>query len=373
MLYELFHALRDHIPGSNLLTYISFRAAAAALFAFLTALLLGPFVIGWLKRTGVGEQTSKTDSPTLAHLHAAKNNTPTMGGLFLVGAMLLSCILWMRFDGINRFSYWGILLLAWFATVGFIDDYIKLKIPNRSGLTRRQKQNALTIGALLVGILVMRHAGLESAAGGPRLHFPLLKDLSLSLAFWGGIPFLVVTVLVLTGAANAVNLTDGLDGLAIGCVIFASLAYAAITYFVGHEQLSSYLLVPHVPGCGELTVMLGAMLGASLGFLWYNAAPAQVFMGDVGSLALGGVLGYAALVSRTEIVLALVGGVFVAEALSVLLQVAFFKATGRRIFRCAPLHHHFQFAGMPETRLVVRIWVVSGLLALTSLALFKVR
>lgn len=202
---------------------------------------------------------------------------------------------------------------------------------------------------------------------------PFLKDVSFDLTVWLGLPFLVLSVIVLTGAANAVNLTDGLDGLATGCIATAAVAYAGITYFVGHAGMSQYLLIAHVPGASEMTVMMGALLGAALGFLWFNAAPAMVFMGDVGSLGLGGALGYAALVSRTELVLFVVGGVFVAEVLSVIIQVLSFRFRGKRVFRCAPLHHHFQFGGIPETRVVVRTWVVSALLALTSLAIFKVR
>jgi phospho-N-acetylmuramoyl-pentapeptide-transferase len=235
------------------------------------------------------------------------------------------------------------------------------------------KQLALTAGALAVAWWLMGPAGLEQDRGGPHLYFPFLKGVSWDLSAALGLPFMAIAVLVLTGSANAVNLTDGLDGLAIGCIAVASVAFAGITYFVGHAELSSYLLVEHVAGSGEITVMLGAMLGAALGFLWFNASPALVFMGDVGSLALGGALGIAALVSRTELVLLVVGGVFAAEAVSVMIQVLFFKATGRRVFRCAPLHHHFQFGGIPENRLVVRTWVVSALLAMTSLALFKVR
>ena len=246
-------------------------------------------------------------------------------------------------------------------------------VPGKNGLTKRQKQGALTAGAVLIGVALLWWAGLEKETGGPKLYFPFFKDVSLDLAVWLGVPFLVLVVCVLTGAANAVNLTDGLDGLAIGCVAFATLAFAGITYFVGHERLAEYLLVKHVPGSGEMTVMLGAMLGASLAFLWFNAPPAQIFMGDVGSLALGGALGYVALVSRTELVLVVVGGVFVAEALSVVLQVVSFKLRKKRIFLCAPFHHHFQFAGVPETRIVARIWVVAALLSLSSLALFKVR
>ena len=372
MLFELARHLQG-MPGAGLLQYISFRAVAATLFSFLIAFLAAPRAIALLRRAGFGEDTDKTDSHQLAELHKDKKRTPTMGGLFIVGAMLLSGLLWMRFDGVNRFSVWGLVCVAWFAVVGFIDDWIKLMVPGRSGLTKRQKQGSLTVGAVLIGVALLWWAGLEKDRGGPHLYFPFFKDIALDLTVWIGLPFLLLVVCVLTGAANAVNLTDGLDGLAIGCVAFATLAYAGITYFVGHERLADYLLVKHVAGCGEMTVMLGGMLGASLAFLWFNAPPAQVFMGDVGSLALGGALGFVALVSRTELVLVVVGGVFVAEALSVVLQVASFKLRGKRIFRCAPFHHHFQFAGMPETRIVARIWVVAALLSLSSLALFKVR
>ncbi len=373
MIIELLSFLSDDSPLSGLFGYISVRAAAAAITAFLIALFLGPRVIAWLRHTGVGEQVNLTDSKTLAALHRDKQGTPTMGGVFMIGAMLVACVLWMRFDGEGPFSAAAIFLVAWFALVGFWDDWIKLKVPGRKGLSIKAKQAALTIGALVVAVWLMEWSGLEQERGGPHLYFPFFKDLSWDLSVAMGIPFVAVAVLVLTGSANAVNLTDGLDGLAIGCIAMASVAFAGITYFVGHSELSSYLLVEHVAGSAEITVMLGAMLGAALGFLWFNASPALVFMGDVGSLALGGALGIAALVSRTELVLLVVGGVFVVEAISVIIQVLFFKTTGRRVFRCAPLHHHFQFGGMPENRLVVRTWVVSALLAMTSLALFKVR
>jgi phospho-N-acetylmuramoyl-pentapeptide-transferase len=372
VLYALFHGLIGGVPGAGLLAYITFRAAAAALFAFVFALYLGPRTIAWLRRLDVRERTDKTDSKQLADLHAGKRHTPTMGGLFVVGAMLLSCALWMRFDGPNRFSWWGLALIAFFAGVGLVDDWIKLRT-TRNGLSARAKQGLLTLGAAVVAIGLVHAAGLEAGRGGPHLYVPFVADAAVPLTAAHALPFVLVAVIVLTGSANAVNLTDGLDGLAVGCVAIAATAYAAITYFVGHAELARYLLVAHVPGSGELTVMLGALLGASLAFLWYNAAPALVFMGDVGSLALGGALGFAALVSRTEIVLAIVGGVFVAEALSVVIQVVSFKTRRKRVFRCAPLHHHFQFGGMPESRLVVRAWIVASLLALSSVALFKVR
>jgi phospho-N-acetylmuramoyl-pentapeptide-transferase len=358
---------------SRLFGYISFRAAGAAVTAFLLAILLGPRVIAWLSGLGVGERVDGTGSAKLEQLHAHKKGTPTMGGLFVVAAILASCVLWLRFDGPNRFSLPGIVLVVGFAAVGFWDDWVKLHDAKKRGISVRQKQGALTLLALGVAAWLAFAAGLQADVGGPHLYVPFVKDFALDLAVWAGVPFLVIAVLVLTGAANAVNLTDGLDGLATGCVASAAIAYAVITYAVGRVDWAQYLLVPHVAGAGEMTVMMAALLGGALGFLWFNAAPALVFMGDVGSLGLGGALGYAALVSRTEIVLFVVGGVFVAEAISVILQVASFRMRGKRIFRCAPLHHHFQFGGMPETRVVVRTWVVSALLALCSLALFKVR
>ncbi len=372
MLYELVTALGGG-QGAGLLQYISVRAVLAVFTAFLLSLWFGHFLILRFERGGLREDTDKTDSDTLAELHKAKRGTPTMGGMFLIGGMLLASGLWMRFDADRGFSLPGLVLIAWFALVGLRDDWIKLRVEGRQGLSKGAKQGLLTLGAVSVGWWVHHQAGLEASSGGPALHFPFLKDVAVDLAGWWGVPFLGLAVVVLTGSANAVNLTDGLDGLAIGCVAIAAVAYAAIAYFIGSAALADYLLVPHVPGCGELTVMLGALLGASLAFLWYNTAPARVFMGDVGSLALGGALGYVALVSRTELVLFVVGGVFVAETLSVIIQVISFKSTGRRVFRCAPLHHHFQFGGMPETRLVVRIWIVAALLAFFSLVLFKIR
>lgn len=357
----------------RLFGYISFRAAGAAVTAFLLSILFGPRVIAWLSNLGVGERIDGTGSQKLEQLHAHKKGTPTMGGLFIVGAILVACTMWLRFDGANKFSLPGIVLVFGFAAVGLWDDWVKLHDGKKRGISKREKQGALTILALLVALWLAGPAGLQADAGGPHLYVPFAKDVALDLSVWFGIPFALIAILVLTGSANAVNLTDGLDGLATGCVATAAIAYAVITYAVGRVDWAQYLLVPHVAGAAEMTVMMAALLGGALGFLWFNAAPAMVFMGDVGSLGLGGALGYAALVSRTELVLFVVGGVFVVEALSVILQVASFRLRGKRIFRCAPLHHHFQFAGMPETRVVVRTWVVSALLALCSLALFKVR
>lgn len=371
----IFELVRDWLetPGFGLFRYTTFRAAMAVFTAFVLSLVLGKVLIRRFSSTGVAEDTTKTDSDILRQLHQDKHGTPTMGGLFLVGGLLVSAALWMRFDTPHAFSTWGLLVVVWFAAVGFADDWIKLKVEGRLGMSKKAKQVLLTVGAVAIALLLQHDSLLEAGRGGPHLYFPFLKDTSLDLAVWGGVPFVLVCILVLTGAANAVNFTDGLDGLATGCVAIAALAYVVIAYLVGHEGLAEYLLVEHVPGCSEMCVLLAALLGACLAFLWYNAAPAQVFMGDVGSLALGGALGYVALVSRTELVLLVVGGVFVAEALSVIIQVISFRTTGKRVFRCAPLHHHFQFGGMPETRLVIRTWIVGLLLALSSLALFKIR
>lgn len=370
MLYEIFSALQTDLPGMGLLKYISFRAVAATLTAFILALIGGRMLIRRFRRSEFGEDTNKTDSAQLAELHKDKRGTPTMGGVFIIGAVLLSSLLWARFDDDRRYVLCGLGLIVFYALVGFVDDWIKLRVPGRSGLSKGQKQGLLTLAAAVVAVVLLS-VGMEE--GGPHLFMPFAQDPLCDLGVWFGIPFALLAVLVLTGTANAVNLTDGLDGLAIGCVICAAFAYAGICYFVGHARLSDYLLVEYVPGAGELTVLLGALIGSSFGFLWFNAAPAQVFMGDVGSLPLGGALGFVALVTRTELMLFVVGGVFVVEALSVIVQVGSFKSRGKRVFRCAPLHHHFQFGGVPETRIVTRVWLCSALLAMTSLALFKVR
>lgn len=375
MFYAICSSLDFDGAGLGLVRYISFRAVAATLTAFVAALISGAWLIRRFERAAIGENVDKGPSAQLTELHRAKQGTPTMGGLFLIGSLLFASLLWGRFDGGSPFVAVTLCVALGFALVGFVDDWIKLKDRERGGLSTLTKQGWMTLIAVAAAVCLLAiHAtdGPEDPAG-PWLYVPFFQEPVVDLGLGLGIPFAIVSVLVLTGSANAVNLTDGLDGLAIGCVLCAAFAFAGICYFVGHSKLADYLLVEHVSGAGELTVVVGAMIGASFGFLWFNAAPARVFMGDVGSLPLGALLGFVALVTRTELMLFVVGGVFVVEALSVIVQVASFKMRGKRVLRCAPLHHHFQFGKVPETRIVVRTWVCAAVLALASLALFKVR
>jgi phospho-N-acetylmuramoyl-pentapeptide-transferase len=373
MLYELLWT-NDLPPGSllELLRFVSFRAVAATVTAFVLALVTGRWFLRFVKSRQIGERIAKSDSEDVRTLHAGKEGTPTMGGVFLIGSLLASSLLWIRWDGDNRFSIAGLLCILGFAAVGLADDVVKFRVPGAKGLSQGAKHGSLTLLAVAVWAWLVFGAGLEEETGGPFLRAPFLAEPIAPVGLWYALPFLMIVLLVMTGTAHAVNLTDGLDGLATGCMVCSSLAYAGICYFVGHAQFADYLQVGHVPGSSEMTVLLGSVIGASLGFLWFNAAPAQVFMGDVGSLGLGASLGYVALVSRTELMLVLVGGVFVSEAVSVILQVIWVRRLGRKLFRVAPWHHHFQSLGVPETRIVLRFWIVAALCALSSLALLKV-
>jgi phospho-N-acetylmuramoyl-pentapeptide-transferase len=371
MLHWLLAPVSPEGFGINVVRYISFRAACALLTAFAMCLYFGPWAIARLRAGQVREDTDKTGSQRLAEISKPKRGTPTMGGLFLCGAILVAFFSWTRLD--NVYAVVGIGLLLGFALIGMADDWIKLREPGRKGLSARAKLVATLLVAGAVAVALCWSAWRTEQPELLRLYVPMLRDLWVPLGFWFGLPFVVVAVLVLAGASHAVNLTDGMDGLASGLVAIAALAFAGITYVVGHHGFAEYLFVPHVPGSGEMAVLCCAVVGACMGFLWFNAPPAQVFMGDTGSLPLGGALGYAALVSRTELVLLVVGGVFVAEAVSVMVQVLHYRRTGKRLLLCAPLHHHFQFQGLPEPRIVVRFWITGALLALLSLLLFKLR
>ncbi|NUN53004.1 MAG: phospho-N-acetylmuramoyl-pentapeptide-transferase [Planctomycetaceae bacterium] len=363
---RLLLAFEDVFPGLGAFRFTTFRALCAAIAAFLFCLLLGPAVVRWLRMQRVGENI-RTDSDRLnGILHGAgKVGTPTMGGILIVGAILFSTALFARLDGLP------VILALWttvaMGVLGAADDWRKLTVKASKGMSAGRKvafQSAISL--VVVGALYAH------AAPGERpglVGLPVAKSMVLDL----GAFYLLAGVFVMVGASNAVNLTDGLDGLAAGCAVLAALALAPVAYAVGRADWSAFLHMPHVPQAGELTVYLGAVGGACAGFLWWNCHPASVFMGNTGSLALGGGLAVAALASRQEWALALAGGVFVFEVLSVVIQVAWFKRTGRRIFRCAPFHHHLQFLGWKETQVVTRLWIVAGFLGLATLFVVKVR
>ena len=341
--------------------FLTARTALASVTSFLMALLLGPFAIRWLK--GRFQERIDSASERLNELHAEKGRTPTMGGLFIVAAIVISCLLWS--DLSSRYVQIALFTAISFGALGAVDDWVKLRT-QRNGLTVKQKFAVqLALGVLIGIVLYSQH---RESDWGASFVWPI-GNLTLPL----GIAFIPWCSLVLVGSSNAVNLTDGLDGLASGCTISTGFAFVALTYLSGHSVLSSYLSIPHVIGSGELSIVLGAMVGATMGFLWFNCFPAQVFMGDTGSLPIGALLALAALVTRQEVVLVVAGGIFVIETLSVILQVGWFRITGRRIILCSPLHNHFLFKGEHEIKIVTRFWIGSALLAIIALASLKIR
>ena len=358
MLYRILYAFHEAFGPLNVFRYITFRSVLGMLTALLIALLLGPPVIRWLRNLRVG-QAVRDDGPPQ---HRAKEGTPTMGGVLILLGLAAATLAWADPREPRVWIVLGITL--GFGAVGFADDYLKVTRRNAKGLSARAKMLGL------VGVATAGCAALWALPGfDTRLAVPFFKNVRPDLG-WAYIPF---AVFVVVGAGNAVNLTDGLDGLAIGPVITASLTYLIFTYAAGHARIAQYLQIPYVPGAGELAVFCAGMAGAALGVLWYNAYPAQVVMGDVGSLALGGALGAVAVVSKFEIVLALVGGVFVLETLSVVIQVASYKTRRKRVFRMAPIHHHFELKGWAEPKIIVRFWIVSIILALLGLGTLKLR
>jgi phospho-N-acetylmuramoyl-pentapeptide-transferase len=362
MLYHLLYELRDVFVGFNVFRYITFRTAFAALTALMISFILGPWLIERMRRIKIG-QYIREEGP---QSHQMKAGTPTMGGILINVAILIPTILWA--DIFNPYIWIILFVTSSYAAIGFIDDYLKLAKKRNLGLTSRQKFGAQFVVALMAALAIAYLPMLKNNYS-TAITFPFLKDVVLNLGFLY-IPFVMV---VLVGASNAVNLTDGLDGLAIGSTLIAAVTYTALTYAAGHARIADYLRIAWVPQTGELAVFCGAMVGASLGFLWFNAHPAEIFMGDVGSLALGGAIGCLAVMIKQEILLVLVGGLFVIEALSVILQVASFKTTGRRIFKMSPLHHHFELSGWKETKVVVRFWIIAIIFAMVSLATLKLR
>jgi phospho-N-acetylmuramoyl-pentapeptide-transferase len=362
MLYNLLYPLVDQVPLLNLFRYLTFRTGGAVMTALLISFLAGPSVIRWLrKRQGHG-QPIRLDGPE-SHL-LTKKGTPTMGGFLILLALTLSTMLWA--DLTNPYVWIVMMVTLGYGLIGFADDYLKVSKRNSHGLPGRMKLLGQTVIAVVAAILIMQ-LGQEPLAHA--LALPFFKNVLIQLG-WG---YVVMAAFIMVGYSNAVNLTDGLDGLATVPVMIAAGVFALISYLVGHAVFANYLQINHVPGSGELAVFCGALVGAGLGFLWFNAPPAMVFMGDTGSLAMGGALGAMSVVTKHEIVLGIVGGLFVLETVSVIVQVASFKLTGKRVFRMAPLHHHFEKKGWAEPTVVIRFWIIAGILALAGLSTLKLR
>jgi phospho-N-acetylmuramoyl-pentapeptide-transferase len=376
LLYLFYHVLQPYFHALNVFRYITVRTALASVTALLIALVLGPWVIRRLSELQIG-QFIREEGP---ESHQSKAGTPTMGGVLIVGSTVIPTLLWGDLE--NAYVWLAVFTLVAFGTIGFIDDYLKVVKKRNLGLTGTRKfalQTTASVGVAIT-LLTLTASGIYST----QLSVPFLKFfhpdlvihslLSTPYMWWlSYFPFMIFVALVMVGSSNAVNLTDGLDGLAIGCVIVATGALTILTYVTSHARFSAYLDIQHLPEVGELTVFCGALVGSSLGFLWYNAHPAQVFMGDVGSLALGGSIGMIAVAIKQEILLFFVGGVFVLEALSVILQVLSFRLTGKRIFRMSPLHHHFELSGWSESKTIVRFWIAALVFALFSLTTLKLR
>jgi phospho-N-acetylmuramoyl-pentapeptide-transferase len=376
LFYLFYHVLQRDFHALNVFRYITVRTALASLTALLLTLVLGPWVIRQLRELQIG-QFIREEGPKSHH---AKAGTPTMGGVLIVSSTVIPTLLWGDLE--NVYVWLAVFTMLVFGTIGFIDDYSKVVKRRNLGLSGKRKISLQTLASLGVAItlLTLTAEGTYST----QLSVPFFKSfhpdwvihslLNHPYFWWAAyVPFLIFVALVIVGSSNAVNLTDGLDGLAIGCVVVAAGALTVLTYVTSHAGFSAYLDLQHLPQVGELTIFCGALVGSSLGFLWYNAHPAEVFMGDVGSLALGGSIGMVAVAIKQEILLFFVGGVFVLEALSVILQVASFRLTGKRIFRMSPLHHHFELAGWSESKIIVRFWIAALVFALFSLTTLKLR
>lgn len=366
MLYYL-HRLNEHFGGLNVFFYVTFRSAAAAVTALLISLVFGNWTIRKLTALKLGQPIrTKEEVRRLAKLHGAKAGTPTMGGIIIIGAVFISSVLWARPD--NPFVWLTLFTMLYLGALGFADDYLKVTKKNTEGVHGRVKMLFQIALALIVAAFFLTNPLIEVQSR--ELFVPFIKTPVVTNMSWFVLPFFA---LVIVGTSNAVNLTDGLDGLAIGCTITVAFAYAVLCYVGGNFRIADYLQVPFYPFTAELAVVCTALIGAGFGFLWFNCYPAKVFMGDTGSLAIGGMLGVVAICCKQELLLAIVGGVFVLEATSVILQVFSFKTTGRRIFLMSPLHHHFELAGWKENTVIVRFWIVSGVFALLGLATLKLR
>lgn len=387
MLYWLLYQFREISAFFNLFGYITFRAAGATLTAMLISFIFGGKIIRFLHTHQIGQEV-RTDGPAS---HLKKQGTPTMGGLIILVSVLIPVLLWGR---LNSTALLVVLVsTVWMGLIGLLDDYLKVVKHSPRGLIGRYKLAGQVALGVIVGIWLLLTPPQQVTSSTDLSLLPSIRTVNLSdtseeitirstettLPFFKsirldlGIFYILLVILVLAGTSNAVNLTDGLDGLATGVSMVSILTFGALAYVMGHVNFASYLQFSHLPGVGEVFVFAGAAVGACLGFLWYNSNPAEVFMGDTGSLALGGAIGSMAVVTRNELLLVLVGGVFVAEALSVMIQVGHFKRTGRRFFKMAPIHHHFELLGWAESKVVVRFWIIAVILALLALSTFKIR
>jgi phospho-N-acetylmuramoyl-pentapeptide-transferase len=361
------HEFTDAFSPLRVFRYITVRAFGAAATSFLVCVIVGPWVIARLRRLKLEQVLRKEEAAPLYDLHEGKKGTPTMGGLIIIAGIMVSTVLWARPD--NAFIWLALGTLCFMGGVGFLDDWLKIVHQDSRGLRARHKlalQLAWAVVAVIVMAVVPDTRKHMAELMVPFLKDPVVNDLGMVFTF-------LFVALVLIGASNAVNLTDGLDGLAIGCTSTVAMAYLVLSYVAGHAILAEYLLVPHVSGSGELAVICGGMLGAALGFLWFNCHPAQVFMGDTGSLALGGTIGMIAILIKQELLLVIVGGVFVMEALSVIIQVVSFRLRGKRVFAMAPVHHHFELRQWSETQVTIRFWIISIIFALLGVLSLKIR
>jgi phospho-N-acetylmuramoyl-pentapeptide-transferase len=359
MLFHLLYPLHEAYSFFNVFRYITFRTIYAAITALVICFVIGPWLIRKLKTLQIG-QTIREDGPDS---HLSKKGTPTMGGILIIFAVTISTLLWANLT--IGYIWITVMVMLGFGLIGFLDDYRKLTHQNSRGVPGKIRLTAEIAIALFVSIILYVKPGYNA-----NVTIPFFKTVLPDLG-WG---YVLLSTFIIVGAANAVNLTDGLDGLAIGPAITCFMTYLLFAYFAGNVKIASYLQIPYVPGTGELAIFCGAVVGAGIGFLWYNTYPAQVFMGDVGALSLGGSLGAVALLTKQEILLAIVGGIFVMETFSVIFQVGWFKLTkGRRIFQMAPIHHHFELKGWPEPKVIVRFWIISILLALVAISTLKLR
>jgi phospho-N-acetylmuramoyl-pentapeptide-transferase len=366
MMYYL-HNLSDRFIGFNVFLYVTFRAIAAAVTAFVGTLIFGNFVIRILIALKLGQPIrGAAEVHRLAELHGVKAGTPTMGGVLVIGAVVVSTVMWARLD--NRFVWLALFSMVFLGGLGFADDYLKVTKKKSDGISGRIKLVCQIALAAIITSVFLTNPLLEVQARA--LYVPFVKAPVIANMSWFTFVFFA---LIIVGSSNAVNLTDGLDGLATGCTITVAFAYALLSYAAGNFRIAEYLQVPFYPFAGELTVVCSALIGAGLGFLWFNCYPAKVFMGDTGSLAIGGMLGVVAICCKQELLLVVVGGVFVIEAVSVILQVLSFKLTGKRFFVMSPLHHHFELTGWKETTVIVRFWILSIIFALLGLATLKLR